>query len=93
MVYSVANIFIGFELRFVYFILCIFLQVKAPVYDLLDIPDEMLTPDQLSSKKRQKMLKNAREGRLKAQAVQREKRQKVSIQLNVGKNSQHNQDQ
>ncbi|KAJ8300362.1 hypothetical protein KUTeg_021881 [Tegillarca granosa] len=51
-------------------------QVKAPVYDLLDIPDEMLTPDQLSSKKRQKMLKNAREGRLKAQAVQREKRQK-----------------
>ncbi|XP_069120696.1 actin-related protein 5-like [Argopecten irradians] len=51
-------------------------QAKTPVYDLLEIPDDQLTPDQLSVKKRQRMLKNAREGRMKAQAVQRAKRQK-----------------
>ena len=52
-------------------------QTKVPVYDLLEIPDDQLTPDQLSGKRRQKMLKNAREGRLRAQAVQRAKQQKV----------------
>ncbi|OWF49870.1 Actin-related protein 5 [Mizuhopecten yessoensis] len=51
-------------------------QSKVPVYELLEIPDDQLTPDQLSIKKRQRMLKNAREGRMKAQAVQRAKRQK-----------------
>ncbi|XP_048777578.1 actin-related protein 5-like [Ostrea edulis] len=48
----------------------------AAVYDLIDIPDDQLTPDQISIKKRQRMLKNAREGRMKAQAIQREKQQK-----------------
>ena len=53
-------------------------QTKKPaVYDLIDIPDDQLTPDQMSTKKRQRMLKNAREGRLRAQAIQREKQQKV----------------
>lgn len=55
-----------------------FWQAKKPaVYDLIDIPDDQLTPDQMSIKKRQRMLKNAREGRLRAQAVQRERQQKV----------------
>lgn len=49
---------------------------KPAVYDLIDIPDDQLTPDQMSIKKRQRMLKNAREGRLRAQAVQRERQQK-----------------
>lgn len=49
------------------------------MYDLIDIPDDQLTPDQISIKKRQRMLKNAREGRMKAQAIQREKQQKVWI--------------
>ncbi|KAK6979828.1 actin-related protein 5 [Biomphalaria glabrata] len=49
---------------------------KEPSFLLLDIPDEMLTPDQLAIKKRQKILKSAREGRKKALALQREKRQK-----------------
>ncbi|XP_062616216.1 actin-related protein 5-like [Saccostrea cucullata] len=49
---------------------------KPAVYDLIDIPDDQLTPDQISIKKRQRMLKNAREGRMKAQAIQREKQQK-----------------
>ncbi|KAK3087425.1 hypothetical protein FSP39_005792 [Pinctada imbricata] len=51
-------------------------ESKAPVYDLLDIPDDQLTTDQLSAKKRQRILKNAREGRIKAQAIQREKQQR-----------------
>ncbi|CAL1546496.1 unnamed protein product [Lymnaea stagnalis] len=49
---------------------------KEPSFPLLDIPDEMLTPDQLAIKKRQKILKSAREGRKKALALQREKRLK-----------------
>lgn len=60
------------------FALIEFWQAKKPaVYDLIDIPDDQLTPDQMSIKKRQRMLKNAREGRLRAQAVQRERQQKV----------------
>ncbi|XP_048245169.1 actin-related protein 5-like isoform X1 [Haliotis rufescens] len=51
-------------------------EVKEPVFDLLDIPDEMLGPEQQAAKKRQRILKSAREGRLKAQALQRAKRQK-----------------
>lgn len=38
----------------------------------------MLTPDQLEIKKRQRILKSAQQGRVRAQALQREKRQKVS---------------
>ncbi|XP_059148881.1 actin-related protein 5-like isoform X2 [Physella acuta] len=51
-------------------------ESKEPSFPLLDIPDEMLTPDQLAIKKRQKILKSAREGRKKALALQREKRLK-----------------
>ncbi|KAL5012354.1 hypothetical protein ScPMuIL_010905 [Solemya velum] len=49
---------------------------KEPVYDLLEIPDDQLTTDQLVAKRRQKLLKNAREGRIRAQVLQRDKRQK-----------------
>ncbi|GFO46785.1 actin-related protein 5-like, partial [Plakobranchus ocellatus] len=51
-------------------------ESKEPSFPLLDIPDEMLTPDQLLLKKRQKILKSAREGRKKALQLQKEKRQK-----------------
>ncbi|CAG5136503.1 unnamed protein product [Candidula unifasciata] len=51
-------------------------ESKEQSFPLLDIPDEMLTPDQLVIKKRQKILKSASEGRKKALALQREKRQK-----------------
>ncbi|KAH9503315.1 Nuclear actin-protein involved in chromatin remodeling [Bulinus truncatus] len=51
-------------------------ESKEPSFPLLDIPDEMLTLDQLAVKKRQKILKSASEGRKKALALQREKRQK-----------------
>ena len=47
------------------------------MFDLLDIPDDQLSPDQLIKKKRQYILQKAKEGRAKAQAQQREKRQKV----------------
>ncbi|VDI69528.1 actin-related protein 5, partial [Mytilus galloprovincialis] len=50
---------------------------KQTVYDLLEIPDDQLSADQVLTKKKQRMLKNAREGRLRAQALQIEKRQKV----------------
>jgi len=50
---------------------------KTAVYELLEIPDDQLTADQLFTKKKQRMLKNAREGRARTQALQREKRQKV----------------
>ncbi|XP_063421405.1 actin-related protein 5-like isoform X1 [Mytilus trossulus] len=49
---------------------------KQTVYDLLEIPDDQLSADQVLTKKKQRMLKNAREGRLRAQALQIEKRQK-----------------
>lgn len=51
-------------------------DTKKKVYDLLDIPDDQLTADQLQAKKKQRMLKNAREGRARTQALQREQRQK-----------------
>ncbi|KAK3728451.1 hypothetical protein RRG08_017251 [Elysia crispata] len=51
-------------------------ESKEPSFPLLDIPDEMLTPDQLLVKKRQRILKSAREGRKKALQLQKEKRQK-----------------
>lgn len=51
-------------------------ETKKTVYDLLEIPDDQLTADQLFAKKKQRMLKNAREGRARTQALQREKRQK-----------------
>jgi len=47
---------------------------KEPAFPLLEIPDEMLSSDQLIAKKRQRILKSANEGRKKALAVQREKR-------------------
>ena len=53
------------------------LQSKESSFPLLDIPDEMLTPDQLEVKKRQRILRSAQQGRAKAQALQRERRQKV----------------
>ena len=57
---------------------CICIQPKKqPVYDLLNVPDDQLTPEEVATKKRQYILKKAREGREKAQAKQREKRQKV----------------
>ncbi|KAL8612784.1 hypothetical protein ACOMHN_033454 [Nucella lapillus] len=49
---------------------------KESSFPLLDIPDEMLTRDQLEVKKRQRILKSAQQGRAKAQAIQRERRQK-----------------
>lgn len=49
---------------------------KEPSFPLLDIPDEMLTPDQLVVKKRQRILKSAQEGRKKALQLQKERRQK-----------------
>ncbi|KAL3872233.1 hypothetical protein ACJMK2_040169 [Sinanodonta woodiana] len=49
---------------------------KEPIYDLIEVPDDQLTPEQLTMKKRQKILKKAREGREKAQNLQREKRLK-----------------
>ncbi|XP_052220577.1 actin-related protein 5-like isoform X2 [Dreissena polymorpha] len=49
---------------------------KQCTFDLLEIPDEQLTPDQLVKKKRQYILQKAREGRARAQAQQREIRQK-----------------
>lgn len=49
---------------------------KQPVYDLLNVPDDQLTPEEVATKKRQYILKKAREGRERAQAKQREKRQK-----------------
>ncbi|XP_053380397.1 actin-related protein 5-like [Mercenaria mercenaria] len=52
---------------------------KPAVFDLLDVPDDQLTPDQLVKKKRQYILQKAKEGRAKAQAQQREKRQKELI--------------
>ncbi|XP_060598270.1 actin-related protein 5-like [Ruditapes philippinarum] len=52
---------------------------KQAVFDLLDIPDDQLSPDQLVKKKRQYILQKAKEGRAKAQAQQREKRQKELI--------------
>ncbi|KAL4218734.1 Actin-related protein 5 [Mactra antiquata] len=52
---------------------------KQSSFDLLDIPDDQLTPDQLVKKKRQYILQKAKEGRAKAQAQQREKRQKELI--------------
>ncbi|GFR82480.1 actin-related protein 5-like [Elysia marginata] len=51
-------------------------ESKEPSFPLLDIPDEMLTPDQLLVKKRQRILKSAREGRKRALQLQKEKRQK-----------------
>ncbi|XP_041369195.1 actin-related protein 5-like [Gigantopelta aegis] len=51
-------------------------EIKEPIFDLLDIPDEMLTTAQLAMKKRQRILKSARDGRARAQALQRAKRQK-----------------
>ena len=39
----------------------------------------MLTPDQLEVKKRQRILRSAQQGRAKAQALQRERRQKVRV--------------
>lgn len=51
-------------------------ETKESSFPLLDIPDEMLTPDQLEVKKRQRILKSAQLGRARAQALQREKRQK-----------------
>ena len=47
------------------------------MYDLLNVPDDQLTQEEVAIKKRQYILKKAREGREKAQAKQREKRQKV----------------
>ena len=55
------------------------LQHKESSFPLLDIPDEMLTPDQLEVKKRQRILRSAQQGRAKAQALQRERRQKVRV--------------
>ncbi|XP_005091585.1 actin-related protein 5 [Aplysia californica] len=49
-------------------------ETKEPSFHLLDIPDEMVTPEQLAAKKRQRILKSAREGRQRALAIQREKR-------------------
>ena len=58
---------------------CYLQPKKIAVYELLEISDDQLTADQLFTKKKQRMLKNAREGRARTQALQREKRQKVSI--------------
>ena len=54
-------------------------QSKESSFPLLDIPDEMLTPDQLEVKKRQRILRSAQQGRARAQALQRERRQKVRV--------------
>ncbi|XP_076436270.1 actin-related protein 5-like [Babylonia areolata] len=53
---------------------------KESSFPLLDIPDEMLTRDQLEVKKRQRILKSAQQGRAKAQALQRERRQKELVE-------------
>lgn len=45
-------------------------------FDLLHIPDEMLTAEQQAAKKKQHILKSAHEGRARAHALQRAKRQK-----------------
>ena len=45
-------------------------EAKEPSFPLLDIPDDMMTPEQLQAKKRQRILKSAREGRLRALAIQ-----------------------
>lgn len=59
---------------------CLFVQVKEePVYDLLEIPDDQLTAEQIATKKRQKILKSAREGRARAKALQKAKREKVNL--------------
>lgn len=47
---------------------------KEPAFPLLEIPDEMLSPDQMLAKKRQRILKSASEGRKRALAAQRERR-------------------
>ncbi|XP_050415648.1 actin-related protein 5 [Patella vulgata] len=51
-------------------------EVKKPIFNLLNIPDDQLTQEQLETKKRQRILKSAQDGRAKAQALQRAKRQK-----------------
>jgi hypothetical protein len=60
---------------------CYLQPKKIAVYELLEIPDDQLTADQLFTKKKQRMLKNAREGRARTQALQREKRQKVQYSI------------
>eukprot|EP01135_Chromosphaera_perkinsii_P007197 Nk52_evm5s745 gene=Nk52_evmTU5s745 len=47
---------------------------EPPVCDLLDKPDSELTEDQIKEKKKQRFLKNAHEGRLKAKRIRDELR-------------------
>jgi len=49
-------------------------ESKEASFPLLDIPDDVMTPEQLLAKKRQRILKSAREGRQRALAQQRERR-------------------
>nr|XP_006818942.1 PREDICTED: actin-related protein 5-like [Saccoglossus kowalevskii] len=54
---------------------------EEPVYDLIDIPDEALTLEQKEEKRRQRILKNASDARLKSKKAREEQRAQQELEM------------